>query len=480
MSSVVISGSAIGTITMDNPVTGTITIADVVPDVETATIPDPVAVVVTIPSVTIANQASQTVIPDPVAIVVTVPSATVANQVNQTVIPDPVAVVVTIPEPTITEQTESVIPDAVEVVVTIPEPTVANQANQTVTPDPVAVVLTVQEPTIANQSNVAVTPDPVAVVVTIPEPVIANQANQTVTPDPVEVVVTLPSVTIANQSNQTVIPDAVAVVATVKEPTVANQANQTVIPDPAAVVVTVQEPTIANEGGDYHPPITANLEAEFTFGLSAMYQDSSGTGDLAEETDPVGYWEDLSGNVNPAIQGTTADKPVAGASFITFDNGSDHLEIDALAAFMTAAGAWSMYMVSDPTADVNSMWRAWNSGNDNYIEFIFPYINPGSGFDYFPRMSQKGSGYINVTSAAAATFDKRLYTFVCNGTTIKVYENGSLIITLTYTGTPPALDRFQISVTFPQNVYRCYFYSAGHDDTDRGTMETSIMSEEGI
>ena len=241
--------------------------------------------------------------------------------------------------------------------------------------------------------------------------------------------------------------------------------------------LTVEQEVV---GGDYHPPITANLEAEFTFGLSAMYQDSSGTGDLAEETDPVGYWEDLSGNVNHAIQGTTADKPVAGASFITFDNGSDHLGIDALAAFMTAAGAWSMYMVSDPTADVNSMWRAWNSGNDNYIEFIFPYINPGSGFDYFPRMSQKGSGYINVTSAAAATFDKRLYTFVCNGTTIKVYENGSLIITLTYTGTPPALDRFQISVTFPQNVYRCYFYSAGHDDTDRGTMETSIMSEEGI
>ena len=76
-------------------------------------------------------------------------------------------------------------------------------------------------------------------------------------------------------------------------------------------------------GAGISPVVTLNAPLTIGSGLkgwwdatvkSSLWQDSARTTPVAFNADPVGAWDDKSGNGNHVTQGTTAAKPASGAS----------------------------------------------------------------------------------------------------------------------------------------------------------------------
>jgi len=79
------------------------------------------------------------------------------------------------------------------------------------------------------------------------------------------------------------------------------------------------------QAGGWLPTDESNLELWLKWDTSTMYQEDSKTTAVSSASDPVGAWEDQSGNGNDALQSTSGARPLYQTDGITFDGTADYL-----------------------------------------------------------------------------------------------------------------------------------------------------------
>jgi hypothetical protein len=189
---------------------------------------------------------------------------------------------------------------------------------------------------------------------------------------------------------------------------------------------------------------------------SSFWQESSRT-TSASSTDPVGAWDDQSGNANHATQGTTARKPTLGTDVVTFDGG-DGLESTAIGALASAQASWTMYLVVDlSTIDTNDRLIQFTNST-HYLEVNF------SASDTL-GVKLIGSSTNSAGGSSLTEGQKYLITLKSDGSNVRLYLDGTLDITVAFPTTGPTLTTLYLmnSRFYSQGVegdlIAAYFYS---------------------
>ena len=162
--------------------------------------------------------------------------------------------------------------------------------------------------------------------------------------------------------------------------------------------------------------LEASLEPDNTF-----WQDSART-TSASSTDPVGSWDDDSGNSNHFTEGTTSNKPTLGSSLVSFDGG-DTLANSAIGTLATAKADLTMYMLVEVSSFATNRRLFQFTNGSHYLNV---YFSSGG----LPTMQAIGSTTVGVGGTTLSTGTKYIFTVRVDGTNAYLYVDGTLDITV--------------------------------------------------
>lgn len=178
------------------------------------------------------------------------------------------------------------------------------------------------------------------------------------------------------------------------------------------------------------PSELAGLAGWYAADLSTKWQDSARTTPVTADGDPVGAWDDLSGNGNHFTQSTGAQRPAYRTAQI---NGRAVLDLDGTGDVMYANGLSSVYSGTDVASSAfvafrkvsntthDEVYGASRSSASNPLHLIVS--NDNAGLYRFLRRDDAGStGNVNGSTATlVATVHSNVYT----GTTASTWIDGA-------------------------------------------------------
>jgi hypothetical protein len=221
-------------------------------------------------------------------------------------------------------------------------------------------------------------------------------------------------------------------------------------------------------------PAAGGFDPASVAGLKLWLKADAITG--LSDGDPVGTWEDSSGDNRDATQGTASKKPtyqtgeVNSLPCVRFDGADDYLSFTD----PTVATAHTVFLVVK--------WSAFggvvlgDSGN-----YYCPYAAAGNDFYY-----RAGGGFVNGNPGTLSTGAWYLITVRRSGTTVQFFKNGvqqgsdltlsdnldQILDTLgSYAGgsLPSSIDVAEVLI-----------YDSALGATDRGNVESSLISKYGL
>lgn len=144
----------------------------------------------------------------------------------------------------------------------------------------------------------------------------------------------------------------------------------------------------------------------------------------------VSQWNDLSGNGRHLTQGTGDDQPatnsrtINGLNVLDFGGTSDHLDANALASVYSGTdvpmGAYIIFE-SDDVSATKTLIHFFNSGGSAYR-----YILTAPA-EFLARFNSDSATLANNQAGTVATGTPEIVNQVFDGTTSKLYENGTEI-----------------------------------------------------
>lgn len=232
-----------------------------------------------------------------------------------------------------------------------------------------------------------------------------------------------------------------------------------------------------------HPSITANLQGAFQHeDDSTLWVDTAGTND-AVVTNPVGRWDDQSGNGRNLTQGTTNRKPIRQSDGLTFPS-DDRIENAALGAIASNGADFTLFMVFNPSllgSDGAVAVFGNNTTEDRYI--IFGSDSTGNELGI---ITVEGASFDENYSTGGQIEDALMtIALICNSGTITLYKNNVQIAQET-SANSPTTDRLTIgALNYAGGYYnygyidqlQClYVWDVAMDSADRTTTFNDIDS----
>lgn len=177
------------------------------------------------------------------------------------------------------------------------------------------------------------------------------------------------------------------------------------------------------QGGIFTPSSRSGLLRWYESGRSAVYQNSDGTGTVANG-DPVGYWQDLSTYAEHGLQTTAGDKPLYRASDVTLGTPAiDFVSSDFLkwttALTLTSFDLWAI--VTFDTLGAFSFYPLLGSSasDSNYVGIT------GNGTPGAVQANNYNTNNANITlsGGALATATKYIIEVTRSGSITTCYIN---------------------------------------------------------
>lgn len=183
---------------------------------------------------------------------------------------------------------------------------------------------------------------------------------------------------------------------------------------------------------------------------ASLFQNSNGTGAVADG-EPVGFWTDLSGNSNNAIQATGGQRPSLSA--VTYaENGYGGVLFDGVNDFLAGTHGlgtnpnYTFMMVSRLIAQTTgspdkSFVTIGDRGSNTEIDFVgYPTFYNSANFGVRSPHNDKAA------SPATSILDKpfNFFTAIQNGSNPDIYVNYDLYDIATLTGTKTFTDQLEI------------------------------------
>jgi hypothetical protein len=216
--------------------------------------------------------------------------------------------------------------------------------------------------------------------------------------------------------------------------------------------------------------------------LTTLWQDSGRTTPVAANSDPVGAWDDKSGNARHFTQATSSKRVsyltnlVNGLPALDDDGGDDALEGPNAFTGLTAAEVFVVVKVDNdpggPSADPNDLWQFGTHAAATH----YPYSD-SNVYDGFGSDTRKSTG--NPTLALTSW---RLYNVVTTSSEWTSFIDGTQhYTTATNTVAFPTLPRlFWHSATatgLVGNIAELILYNAKLGTTDKDSVESYIASK---
>lgn len=201
------------------------------------------------------------------------------------------------------------------------------------------------------------------------------------------------------------------------------------------------------------PTQLSTLVAWYSVRLSSLWQDSGRTTPVASNNDPVGAWDDLSGNARHLTQATAGSRPTYKSSgfndqpYLSYDGG------DYLAS--TAAWVASLFSGTDKpfvaitvvrrTAAANQAIAALaNTGNNTPVRYSRLTGGDAFGLAHVNDANSPGGGVLN-TAAGSVGDNPRVLTAIYDGTNASIYVNAEAQVVDQASGTgDTTLDSFAV------------------------------------
>lgn len=236
-------------------------------------------------------------------------------------------------------------------------------------------------------------------------------------------------------------------------------------------------------GGFVDPSSLSGLELWLKAG-GTYWQDAARSTPASSDTDPVGAWDDASGNGRHFTQGTAGDRPLLRTAFVNghaavqFDGVSDYLDGPDAFSGLTAAEVFLVVIADDETPVGGNPTGLWRFGTDT-VSTHFPYED-GNIYDQFGTTARKSTG--NPTPSLESW---RLYNVVTVGGEWTSFIDGTQHYT-TATNTVG----FSALCTLGRNVHNGDFfggkvaelilYSSKLDAGDKANVKTYIADKFGL
>jgi hypothetical protein len=245
--------------------------------------------------------------------------------------------------------------------------------------------------------------------------------------------------------------------------------------------------TRAAGGGGFSPSDIAGL-ALWLKADGTLWQDSGRTTPASSDADPVGAWDDASGNDDHYTQATAGSRPafktgiVNGLPVVRFDGASDYLAGPNHLSALTAATAFVVVKIdNDPpgAADQSGLWDMDAASDAAHYPFT-----DGNVYDGWGSTARKSTG--NPTLSLSAAF--RVYGVVSASGAWTSYVDGTQHYTTgTNTvgfGTAPEFGRsFNGAATYyylDGDVAEVIVYDSALGTTDRQSVEGYLATKYGL
>jgi hypothetical protein len=225
--------------------------------------------------------------------------------------------------------------------------------------------------------------------------------------------------------------------------------------------------------------------------LDTLWQDSSQTTAVSANNDPVGAWEDKSGNNHDVSQATSGKRPTYktgiqnGLPIIRFDGTNDTLSRTITGNAILATNAATIYlaMLQDGTKDINII-LAWDApDNANRFRLFAAFSDDKL---YFDHGNSSSGGRISVAQPAGWNDVFHLVELFRDGTTTaEIIVDGT---TLVSSNMSDGLDtsgsyNFQIVLDggyFKGDLAEIVIYNRALTATERGQVESYLSDKWGI
>jgi hypothetical protein len=181
---------------------------------------------------------------------------------------------------------------------------------------------------------------------------------------------------------------------------------------------------------------------------ASLYQDIAQTTASAANGDPVGAWQDLSGNGRHAVTSSDADRPtyrpsaaMGGKPSLQFDGSGDRLLADTIATACSGTGqAWSIFIVGQQTSSTRYAVSLGNSGSTTQTMY-FTFVDGSSQSLLLLRNNANTSTTRTVSTATTAT--PYICTLSYTGSAATLRRNGTESASGSLSGTF-TFDRFTL------------------------------------